>query len=841
MKSAAVAPGDKPNTFRLLRLRVCAMRFAPLPAPGNEEPPVRTGFDDVLRGLSFEVLQEGYVILIQTGTSDSSLAPVAENATLARTTANGELVWIDQKEIGGEPPTDASRTMFFDRGSRYAMFWTKVPGLAKTVWQDVQSDSAKAIDDHPFGHLWLTARGTPRRPRELWVEPGNDLKLDVLLHDTFGRAADVPVHGIYPGRLLQPQCEDCDPSASYVLARSDSLSALYVTELLSRASMHQQLANFEDWMTMDAVRDVARHAREKLRPKELDAGLVPPNADPRERDLQEKYFEYAYECASKKVPRDLFWSALKVFVSQSGWTEAAKTIKRDYGTDLDHPSLENDWFNPLRKPLQEPLMAYFNFYSFGFRHDSPEWDRHARAAQAKIVERAAQLRARRCDFVARRLKYARVLQELVAHYRGDERLQAGIHEHFHHAALQNDYAWWNDFAVEDEAFWGKLKGYADVAGTIFDKVGELLSQIFEDKDTVNAINSLLQESIPALEKLFKRMHAFNHRFRGETVERKLADNLTIEADFGRGELVIRQTGKEDLRVGGIKFLVEEDLVEHTVMEKQPRRKRSAMKRRFKQIKKVKRVHTVRVPEMPFREVQRWPAFMAAFGDSVALTLTILEFRTRLKEDPESLTWDIYGKLAQDTFQVVGSISAVIELVKFAKITNLPWALRVGGRIGAAGHVIEAAFNVRESYILFLVDGESAIERALERGESIEAYVHRARGVVLLMSAGAVIPGAVLGAKAAVAAGGSVAAGAATVALAWLGVGLAVAALLTLGFDGYLYLHRGPDDVTDKLAGKLEEALDNEFGDDERPGPSRTERQLAQWATAADELMDMIQR
>lgn len=194
-------------------------------------------------------------------------------------------------------------------------------------------------------------------------------------------------------------------------------------------------------------------------------------------------------------------------------------------------------------------------------------------------------------------------------------------------------------------------------------------------------------------------------------------------------------------------------------------------------------------------------------------------------------------MAATRFSRWGSISQVVELAKYAK-GDLPWLLQFGKRVGVVGQVMEGVFNERAAAMLLFTDDESAINRALEHGDAVEANLQRVKGWVLFLSPVPALGAAGFGVGAFLApeaVGWAAGIGTGTV-VSTLGIGLAVAALIVVTIDIFIYKHRGPDDVMNPFAGKVVKALEVEFGDDEHPGPSVTEQKVTEFVNAAKEML-----
>lgn len=500
-------------------------------------------------------------------------------------------------------------------------------------------------------------------------------------------------------------------------------------------------------------------------------------------------------------------------MTQSDWKEAGVAIWDEY--KVAHPSWDEERQKWSFKLCTRGVLKYFDFYDFGFRNAAASWNGHTDNVAHLLVARLGDLRQRLGAFLRVRAPYERLLKEIDAHCADDVPLRRGLHGWFLDLALAAKYAWWKEFAIESDKKWKTLEGYMGWVATGNDKLGELFGAHFGDPNEVLKYNEVLEESVNEFENLFRKLKEYDKRFLGKTIKRRFGAGMSIEADFARNVFVVKDAaGTVD--VGPVRFLVWVD--ETTTQEKVavPRRKSRAMRTRFRSVTKTTTMGRAHVPEVPFKAIHTWPAWMAAFGDTLALVIALKnvaeDWRTKDK-------LEVVGKMSMNTFQAIGSVSSALYFT-FRTGRTVPGLLRFAG---GAGQVIEAYYNVKEGLILMFDEEESGVVRALARGDEVEAIAQMAKGWVLVSS---VVPGVVgFGGAFVSAAAGGAGAGAVVVggaaAMTPLAIGLGVGALVVLGVEIFLYQHRGPDDAMAPVEDRLKGAIKAEIGDVDRYRISRT--------------------
>src|SRR5262249_17439099 len=204
-------------------------------------------------------------------------------------------------------------------------------------------------------------------------------------------------------------------------------------------------------------------------------------------------------------------------------------------------------------------------------------------------------------------------------------------------------------------------------------------------------------------------------------------------------------------------------------------------KKVRQVPKTMSVGHAFIPNPPFKKIRVWPSWLGAFGDTVALAMSISQF----SDDWEEGKVTAVAKLAKNTFGAVSSVSNALYFT-FRATTKIPGILAFAG---GAGLVLEAILNVKEGILLVIGGEDTEVARALERGDELDATMLRVKGVVLILS---VTPGPIL-AGVAVATGGEVVGA----GLAGLGWGLGVGAVLVVGIEAAIYTHSGPSDAMEE--------------------------------------------
>jgi hypothetical protein len=809
----SITPGSI-NVIRGVMLRMCEAHFSPPARPpqsAKREEGAPSLANQLLDGLTVRVLKEAYVILVPTGDRESSQAPTAEAVIAARTTSNGTLVELKESEFDGGVPNDYRRTLWFEAGARVACFWTRSRDLFKRVWAEVQEEPSKAVTEHAF----LTFHVEQHRHRHGFphaeLSRVNRNKLELLLY-AGAYDTEAPTHGTYNGGFLQKALgvqEELHPELTYVIARSDTLSALYVAELVNRMALDVRMKGGEEEAVFGGVRDIVRYAVDGLRHEKLDQDLAHIQVQGKVYKAEpwnEEYYEYAYECARARVPRKLFWVSINMGSSQK-WMAAAAEIWDSYG--VRHPAANTEGDKPKYKwPNKDAVLRYFDFYEFGFSNEKAQWNMSWKVAQTTIEQQSSSVRGMLGAFLARHAPYQRFVEEVSAHFEKDFEQLKRFHTWYLDLALVVNYHWWKDFKVESDMEWQRLWTYLGWQAGAMDKIGEMLGLHFGDPESVSRYNEVLQENVEQFEELFGKLEKYNKRFEGKTFKRQYGDGMTIEANFEKNELVIlRGTDTKPEKLGLVHFLVEVE-VETSEVEV-PRHKRKGRRKRFKKMKSD--VGRTFVPELPFKTIRHWPGFLAGFGDSLSLAIAVKNLGEDWKTKDKM---EVVGKLAMNTFQSLDSLGSALHFATRAG-KALPWFIEFAGPAGA---VIEAYYNVKEGSILLFDAEESAVVKALENGDEVEARCLFVKGWVMVSSISYWLTSAALGVGGAVIAGGGAVAVVAKAGAALgttmtpLAIGLAAGAILVIGIDLYLHAHSGPENSMVPFQKKLDEAAKAEFGD-----------------------------
>lgn len=835
-----VAAGS-PNTLCAMPVRLVAMDFAAIaqPKPAEMQAGTTSPVDELLTGFTLKVLSNAYVILLQTGASSRSFDASSAQPLIGRTAPDGTFRYIYDSEVDGDVPS-APRTVYFEPGSTFACFWTLEKELFKATLESVKRDTAKAKERHPFFHFQLV----PHRHAPYYAKHGHQdlrtlgkgkmsgstrFKLELLLYDFDGDFNKQLVHGVFRGSdLAQLSVSGVDGNATYAVARSDALAAMYVAELVDRLAVAERMKTWEDWQFLQSALDTAQLAVNFGDMPELQHQLSKFQFKGKTFDVDPKlvrdsgpYLKFVYECAKAGVERGLVYEALRW--PYKNWKVPAREIHQRYG--IVHPSLDRSSY---LLHYEKGVQNYYDFYEWGFKQKKAKWPARVVDAATKIDGKVDDLRRRLATFMGKRAPYLMVLAELAAHTpSGSITLRKALHRNYLDLALFNRYDFWSQLAtLENDHEWSQRAQYFTWVASLSSKLGELFGNFFDDPLVAIAFNEALQENASKFESLFVRMTNFEKRFGNKIKTRTHPDGTVFEADFKTNTVTIKRAGQADEIVEGFKFLVVSEATTVEVQQIIPGRRGNAWKKRVRTVNKTETIHKVSVTSQ-LKGVRQFPAFMATFGDSVAFVFTMAELYGAIKRERTDL--EMVGKVGKDTFQAVASVGTALNVV--GRLPQKPWLLKAVRVAGPTGAVLEAVFNVKEGLTLLFSEDSPAVEN-----DGVVGTLYYAKGWVLL---GSVAVGGSMGglaAASAVAAGGSMAAASAAF-FTPLGIGLAVGAVVVIGIEVALFAYNGP---TSSMAGyddKLKEVNEDEFDD---RTVSRTYDNLAAFLGDANRVLTTIE-
>jgi hypothetical protein len=843
LPSYAVAPGDdnfrNVNTLVGARVRMGALSFEPpRQATVNEftgaDPSVPSPADQLLAGLRIHVLEDAYLVLMQMATGKTWLRPNAKYAVAARTDKQGNLIAIKPEEFDAGVPSGKG-AMLLDPIGRYAYFWTVDKKLAKEVWAAVQKSPEEAVRSHPFETFSLQREVRFNEEVEKLFPRESDPNLKLLAgHFLLGADMDGTMLG---GKLQGFSARGTiAASARYVVARSQALETMYAVELVNRLAYQLRMKTEQNWDAIRSARDVASYATEKRRRPEFDRALPAfeyGGAIYRNEEVAEHYYEYAYSVARadpNKVPRPLFRQSLDQRVNEQTWRESALKIleaTKAQPVPARHPSLELDEEGRTRwkpAPNQDAVIRYFDFYRFGF-------DAVGLLNERKILPQAERAIAKLCTSLAEELlelmkeraHYRRFVQELAAHLPDDPEMRTAMHAVYHRVTKSIGYLWWEHF--DPERGWD-LDPYVAWMATSTDKFGDVMGAIFGDPIEAIEANALIEAAGNRAEKyarFFWTMNAYDQRLgrlgsKAQSVELVVREGAKMKVDFAQG--LITFSTKEAHPIGPLHFLLTEEtrVVESggtPIWPGQVVRYGQVAVKRYRDKVLVKELH---VTDLPFKGVQKVPAWLGAFGDTLAAAAAIQKLSEELSSGKSKVL--VLGEVTANTLQAVGSLADAIRLIQTAKNTlegakAAPRLLRIAGKLGVVGNLAEAVVNVGEGYYLVYGGKESEVEKALEKGDTVLADALRVKGWIQMsaLAPAVAIPLAAAG-EAAVGAGmleGKLAAGVSAVSepvLAASLVWLAVIAFFGLGFQSWMHSR---EDWMEEARRTLRSVLDDECG------------------------------
>jgi hypothetical protein len=401
--SYPLAPGSG-NVVKGTTLRLCAMHFKTPPPPEKPKDGGPSPSDKLLDCISFELLKEGYVILVMTADGMSSMPPDAANAVAARTTSTGQLLKIEEGELDGGVPSDPERVLWFPQGSQFQIFWTHDKNLFKGVWEAVKADAGKAVASECFqgftaapGRGWYYKTHAPFKLHAARM-------VDLLIADANGELDGITVHGFYNGfQMKMFGAKGVEEPAHYLIGRSDAVAAMYVATLVNLQALELRAKTMPSWEVFEGVRDIVRQTESMMRVDQLEQALMTIEYGGRRYPANvwnQSYRDYAYACAKARVPRSLFWRAVSVLLNDDDWKKAANEIWRQY--QLEHPSTDENGRFDYKFPNKEGVVHYFDFYDFGYRQANARWTFAAKTAQVAIDGALRDLCSRVSLFLAKR-------------------------------------------------------------------------------------------------------------------------------------------------------------------------------------------------------------------------------------------------------------------------------------------------------------------------------------------------------------------------------------------------------------------------------------------------------
>ena len=806
----AVAP-EATNPMRGLRLRLCALHFGVPAEPKAEKGHVPSRVDAIFDALAVELLKEAFIIVIPAA-QDSTSKPI-----LARTTATGQLVWIAEKDLGGAPPASPANDVFLEAGKTYYYFWTRHGQLCRKLWKLVKENATSAIADNPFYLLQTEYQGSPPDFHGLGLKEHHHAKMSLLFPptdgakqaQTTGRSVPLPSKLLRGDQIskLSPQGGAIEATASYAIARTDSVAVLFLADVITALANDILVKTAEDRAALESVRDIVTKVTEDEVVEQLQEELMRGDYFGHyfcRGDWHKAYYPYAHRCAKKKVPRKLFAEAVDASNDSSAWQDAALQIASEYSIrHPDYPKAQDTADKRLArnnfwKVQVEPVLKIYDCYTFGFEHVGAAWYTRLEGVRLANERKLRTLKQLTSDLMRKRASYKRLLQELDAHFSDDFEQRRETHTRYLELAVASEYRWWDEF---DSGFFAGIKPYTDWLSTNTSKINDLLTSYFGDPKGIVEFNNFLKENVNEFERMFKKMDEFDNHFGGKKVTRNFVDGTKFEVDFKNNKLRIT-TPKEGIEEIGPLYFVVKTTKEQTLVrqEKQILRKGRV---RIKKVEMKSRTTMAIVPEMPFKKIHTVPLWLGAFGDTLALVVTISQLGNDLNK-AEGITEqiDVLGKTAGGVFSAIGSVSDAINYT-FVCTTKIPWLLRVANPISKG---VELIYNFKEGYRLLTFGDESEIVAALERGDSCDAFLLTTKGIVLwcsIIPGTAVIISALLGLVAF------------TAVMTPLVVGLAFGAVIVSGIDLVRYLRNGPENAMEPVAEKLKKAIKEELGNSDK--------------------------
>jgi hypothetical protein len=781
--------------------------------------------------IRLEVLKKGYLIVVP---------PADGPPQLARTTDTGEIVICTEAEVDGEP---AKTPLLFVENASYAVFWTQRRALWKRVWKRAKANAKRAIAKAPFSAFKVARRDTPTRApgiEKTWddieefrwklyeAKPSVTEKMMLLLADRRGMFRDMCVHGYYDfDEMFRFGAEGLTRGASYVIGRSDAIAAYHVAEALTRHTVDLAVERMDRWAVFESSKGLVDLAGKRHRVPEFDKDLGeivttgPDHDEPMSKDAWPfLLWRYAYETAeANRIDHELFWDAVDmedpmddVWKDGDGeWPEYGQKIY-DKTTMVTHPFMGNwrKWPGCPDK-MNKATLRYFDFYSFGHRNKKA-WIQRTDSDTRALASESESFRVPLAAFLRARVPTTRLLQELEAHYADSDnpspdcrQCAARAVEGYLRLAIHLKHPWDETFKPEDETQWAEeLRDFAEGAATIFDKMGELIGKVLGDPMDALKFNEELMARREGALRFFKSMEALSRRYEELSkttawVDRTTGEGTSIRIVTSTGQIHVRSatgsvlTGSVGLFERTItteKLLVQQTSVTGGSIETVTlRRAKTAVIER-----------TFTGERVPLKEIKKWPAWIAHFGDALSLAMMFHDLANGKDRD-----FDMCLQMAQNSFQFVGSLSVALQ----ASFRFIPkFGMKVLVVAGGIGQTVEWIINMKQGVVVFFgYDAETAALK--ERGDDVVVTLHYVKTGVLMVAA----PGAAVG----FGISALIAAEAATAAIfleaAWAGfcVGLGVGALVALAIGVAIALREGPPDAMAGHQRRLDEALAHEYG------------------------------
>ncbi|MBI3597284.1 MAG: hypothetical protein HY203_09050 [Nitrospirae bacterium] len=845
----------------------------PPPDPNSPDKDTRTLFEIYLDGMDVESLKNAYVVFIPTSeiqgpafisASSTRMKPDVPKAFYCRTSTAGELMMISKSQIDDES-TQPSRPQLFKEGDCLLYYWTFSKDDFKKVIVDLQKDT-RAIDNYKFSsfnmieheHEFFEPDQQPSRTNDrsvVWdllhdldfeqkrepyaVNPFSapHLTLALLKQTVFTKLSSDVFPGYYSGQRLPGARPagvfggDIYEDALYLYAGSNAINALYIAEILYLRALSLRQKTIEDFGIFAQVKAICKMADDKRRIPSIEEANKVNNSPP---DAGEKYYEYAYACArDMRVTRDLFLSAIDLTRPIRGerneeahWYRSAEAINK---LGIYHPcagesgdmrpwlEYETRWVVGTDPVIEyalndlSPIIQYFDFYRFGTLQREKEWYYRVEQAEQKISSKMTEIGNMLKRLMETNLPYADFLCDLDSHCDLELKKRKELHTRYLDIALDVSYPWWEKFDAKSE--WERLEPCMEWIAESSEKLGVLFREHFRDLDNIEKINNTLKGAADTLTDFNSRlghMHdvltEFNVKIGGKTTKVAWIDSISLDADY-RLKLKVTVKGEEAM-TGWLMVGITETTGPGTVptmLADWPHH----YGLRFKPIEVPKMIKNYHIKPIP-RKFTEWPDWMGAFGDSMALALTIVNLFNDIKDQKnEEGRVEVLWKVAMHTFKSMDSVSNALNATRLYR--QKKWAgvskfAKIGEKCKGPGLYLEAIFNVKEGAPLLVMTEESPTASAYREGDLFEFTLQESKGLVLVASAA---PGAVAAGGALL--GGETVASAFGLAIPPLGIGLAVGTIAVVIIDIALHYHKGPATIMQQVEEDLDKAVGREFG------------------------------
>jgi hypothetical protein len=865
-------PGMK-HVFKPIHLRLCRLE---LPVPikkdtasdkeNDTEKNIPLDLDSMLSGMTIAPLKEAYVILFRSDPHYLDGVCVSPELVLCRTDVNGTVFRIEENEIDDEPGKDKSKMYSFIDGKSYNYYWASNKDRFMEVLSAIKVNLSDAFQEYDFHEFHVSKAKGIKGSNLLSILKDRERRLmqNLIEYVLIGSTTTSPA--VIRGEQIRRAGKQkkiktktdvyyvpddsriqIDNNSSYVFARSTGMDNYYLALLIHRIAQ-MEVSKYGSEVPVFQIMKHISHSTINADPiEELEEELRKTCMWP------DEFRQYAYECAiEKEITRDEFKLTLRQGPTKnytSGeWFDAAKKISEDHG--IAHPTAygpdtsEDLAFKPV--PLaEEVILMYFDYYRFGYKNNWRANDIHE-YEDVILTNSLTGIWSKISQFIENKVDYETLLMALSEHCYQDTEIKYGYHEGYLSLSLDVKYDWWAHFKVP--GFQDKIKKIVKWIAGISAKteisvkqkaldtiLHKLWGAHFSNLDNAIKYNELLKNRMPRYEELFSGMLLTDETFGRTSLKRKIPNEpFTIEVDRAERTMKVFDSNGEKLtQIGDLEFTeIKKEIkvwhpnVEGKKLKKGKVRHKPRKPKMGKMLYELEPVmeshpHISTVDAVYFKNIHHWPSFAAAFGDAVALALTLASLGEQYRKNGILITIRLTGDIA---CVIDSSSGALVMLWHKYKWTNPGWLTKfrgVGEVAGKVATIITGAMNLYDGMTILLLKNDE-LKSASRRGQTLVVYGITIKGYALVTSVAfpLVLHGlAALGGAAAVAAVGG------ATCFQTMGVSLLVATFVIIGLEVFVYFTKGEATYVDHIYDDIDEKWILEFGQDWQLRNGRTYREL----------------